>query len=500
MSKICPFPGGRPNISRSRRSRYFLLFTIILFCVSHPQFVKSGEHVIFEQIGQLAGSTSYLHAHITVSVTAIEEQLTMYESMLRTEFSDYMKVHALIKMNLDNTSHVNFPDDNRNFSSSKLYMAAVSWTKMARLHLDEVVDIREHVDSLRNLLPDKPADNINRVAHDPAFFEDLQQRINMDSYVPDDGNSPLQRRLTMFSGADDVKYPVTALHDEEENIPFPFKVTPMHQASYQQLTQSKVNLAVVTDESKKSKTTTPKPYTFQPYRRSKRVAGLIALPIAIAATAMGIYNSVQIEFLKTELLEVKDNVKRLFEVIQRFDKELNEISGAIRDLTNALIILNVASPSFFDARLSKIENQIRNRLRMATHALQAAQHRRLAIDYLSPKQIRVLFSKLQARAAEFGCELLIAHHSDLFQIEVSLLFDGSDAHLLVHVPMVPINSLLRLFKLHPFPLPFFDNHFLVPNVQQDVLAISSNDHRLSTHLSSVDLLGCHRVNQIFMCD
>ncbi len=199
-------------------------------------------------------------------------------------------------------------------------------------------------------------------------------------------------------------------------------------------------------------------------------------------------------------MEVKDNVKRLFEVIQRFDKELNEISGAIRDLTNALIVLNIASPSFFDARLTKIENQIRNRLRMATHALQAAQHRRLAIDYLSPKQIRLLFSKLQARAAEFGCELLIAHHSDLFQIEVSLLFDGTDAHLLVHVPMVPINSLLRLFKLHPFPLPFFDNHFLIPNVQQDVLAVSSNDHRLSTHLSSVDLLGCHRVNQIFMCD
>jgi len=48
--------------------------------------------------------------------------------------------------------------------------------------------------------------------------------------------------------------------------------------------------------------------------RRKRVAGLIALPIAITASA------VQIEFLKTELLEVKDNVNRLFEVLQKFDK------------------------------------------------------------------------------------------------------------------------------------------------------------------------------------
>jgi hypothetical protein len=88
-------------------------------------------------------------------------------------------------MNLDNTSHVNFPNNNRNFSS-KLYMAAVSWTKKAQVHLDEVANIREHLDSLQNLLPDKPADNVNHIAHNPAFFEDLQHRINMDSYIPDE--------------------------------------------------------------------------------------------------------------------------------------------------------------------------------------------------------------------------------------------------------------------------------------------------------------------------
>jgi hypothetical protein len=134
--------------------------------------------------------------------------------------------------------------------------------------------------------------------------------------------------------------------------------------------------------------------------RRKRVAGIIALPIAIAATAMGIYNSVQIEFLKTELLEVKDNVNRLFEVLQKFDKEFDGIGSAIQDLADQLLILNVANPAFFDTRLTRIENQIRQRLRMATHALQTAQHRRLAVDYLSPQQIRNLFTKLKERAAE----------------------------------------------------------------------------------------------------
>jgi hypothetical protein len=66
--------------------------------------------------------------------------------------------------------------------------------------------------------------------------------------------------------------------------------------------------------------------------------------------------------------------------------------------------------------------------------------------------------------------------------------------------MTPRNSLLRLFRLHPFPLPLFETHHLVPDVKTDVLAISSTDTRYNIQLSSTDLLSCHQVSQIFMCD
>jgi len=46
----------------------------------------------------------------------------------------------------------------------------------------------------------------------------------------------------------------------------------------------------------------------------------------------------------------------------------------------------------------------------------------------------------------------------------------------------------------------FDTHHLLPDVKDDVLAISSTDTRFNVQLSSTDLLSCHRVNQIFMCD
>jgi hypothetical protein len=122
------------------------------------------------------------------------------------------------------------------------------------------------------------------------------------------------------------------------------------------------------------------------------------------------------------------------------------------------------------------------------------------VDYLNPAEMAELFKKLEERANEAGCELLIQYHSNLFQIETSLLYDGQDAHLLLHVPMTPKNSLLRLFWLHPFPLPMFETHHLLPDVKDNVLAISSTDTRFNVQLSSTDLLSCHRVNQIFMCD
>ena len=98
------------------------------------------------------------------------------------------------------------------------------------------------------------------------------------------------------------------------------------------------------------------------------------------------------------------------------------------------------------------------------------------------------------------CDLLIDHPSNLFQLETSLLFDGGDAHLLIHVPMVPHEALLRLFKLHLIPLPLNADYFLIPDVKNDVLAISTKDSRYTVQLSSTDLMGCSCAHQMFMCD
>jgi len=176
------------------------------------------------------------------------------------------------------------------------------------------------------------------------------------------------------------------------------------------------------------------------------------------------------------------------------------LQNSFNELCSLLFQLVLANPNLLDARLGQIKNQLRDRLCRVTHAIQSAVNQRFAVDYLNPAEMAKLFRKLEEQASEAQCELLIQYHSNLVQIETSLLYDGQNGHLLIQVPMTPKNSLLRLFRLHPFPLLMFETHHLLPDVKDDVLAILSTDTMYNVQLSSTDLLSCHRVNQIFMCD
>jgi len=433
------------------------IITIICLCFYFQKSEGHKENVIFEQIGQLAGSTSYLHVHLAIDLSSIQQQYSTYRVLLNHKFSNHTTIMNFFTKELNQT-----------YSSSTLSSVAYVWAEISKLHLSDILDIGDHLASLQNILPDLPNGSHNKVQTPPTNYTQ-KGRKSVKTIITDPEHKIHPDNLVDI-GIQKPLYKVTIPKSELESDKDP------------EYTYNTVYAIPI------------------PKRRKKRVAGIIALPLAIAATTMGIYNSLQIEWLKHELLEVKENINRLFQVVQRHDQHIQEIFNAIRDISTHFLVLLVLNPTLFSTRLSRIENQIRDRLRIATHAIQTAQHRRLAVDYLTSQEIRALFSKLKARALELGCELLIEHHSALFQLEVSLLFDGEDAHILIHVPMVPQRSLLRLFKLHPFPLPFFDEHFLIPDVKHDILAISSTDQRFSAQLSSVDLMGCHRVNQVFMCD
>ncbi len=215
---------------------------------------------------------------------------------------------------------------------------------------------------------------------------------------------------------------------------------------------------------------------------------------------MGLYNKEQINLVRKDLYTVINSHNRLVELVQAQEETISTITAQVEALTSALHLTVLQNPGYTSVRLSRIKNQIKMRLNIAIHTIQQAQHRRLAVDFLSAEQLDILFIKLNEQAVQNGCQLLISHRSDLFQLETSYFFDGANVHLLLHVPMVPTDSLLRLFKLHPFPLPLSGSHILVPAVKEDILAISSGFKRYSAQFSATDLLGCHMVNNIYLCE
>jgi hypothetical protein len=132
------------------------------------------------------------------------------------------------------------------------------------------------------------------------------------------------------------------------------------------------------------------------------ILGAIALSLTVAATAISVFNRAQIEALKSELFDLKENTDCLFEVVQDFSKNMKSIETGFNELRTTLLYQVMFNPTLFDTWLSRIENQLYNRLCTVTHAIQAAIHQRFAVDYLNPAELAVLFEKLEKKASYSG--------------------------------------------------------------------------------------------------
>jgi len=66
--------------------------------------------------------------------------------------------------------------------------------------------------------------------------------------------------------------------------------------------------------------------------------------------------------------------------------------------------------------------------------------------------------------------------------------------------VVPASSLLRLIQLHPFPLPISGNYSSVLDVNNQILALSTLEIRMSCQFPATNLLGCNQVSHIYLCN
>jgi hypothetical protein len=238
------------------------------------------------------------------------------------------------------------------------------------------------------------------------------------------------------------------------------------------------------------------PYEDHEYRIQRRSPFTIIG--GVIGTLMGWFTQRRLNNLRDLLEEVKDQQHRLLHAQTVQVQRIEDIESAIKHLYQSLKTGHLAWINY--SSLDYARGQLRTNLQKLIRALQAAHHRRLSIDLLPSGTLKKLFDAAAQKARSHHHQLLLRHPSHLLQIETSYLHDGHDVHLILHIPMAPSDSLLRLFQLRPFPLPFTETHMLMPIPDHQILAISANTDRLSIELSAVHLLGCHRVNQVYMCE
>jgi hypothetical protein len=236
--------------------------------------------------------------------------------------------------------------------------------------------------------------------------------------------------------------------------------------------------------------TPPGPIQVQDFRE-KRNAALTILN-GVFGTLMGWFTHRRLSNLRDQIGEVRDQQHRFLRIQQVTLARLDELETVLREVVLEMERSENTWVNYFALDHARVQLYVH--MQKLTRALQAAHLRRLSVDLLDGKQLRHIFDTTARKAQALQYQLMIHHPSDLFQIETSYLHDGRDVKLLLHVPMAPAESVLRLFQLLPFPLPFTDSHFLMPDPANQILALSSGVDRLSVELSVANLLSCHRIN------
>jgi hypothetical protein len=318
--------------------------------------------------------------HVELSISSVEAQLGKYRQLLKENCDSEMAVLNYM-LTYANTSISNFTLrketlDNPGGLSEKsmIRQNAKLWYKVAQLHLRDLEDMEESVATLWKSLPVIPNRNTGRIPVKAQFAPPEGSHIvNMQAYVdtqdhlltliPEKAytsrntNSPMTvetgrlRNVTKAAAAASspkkLGKPRASHRTERDNRPeFIWGqawTPPSLVTSSQPLTPEKLDQMTVV-------------------RSRREILGGIALGMAIAATALGVFNRVQINQLKTELFEVKENVGHLFEVVQDFSSNFAALETGFNEIRTTLLYQVMFNPMLFDSWLSRLENQLRGRL------------------------------------------------------------------------------------------------------------------------------------------
>ena len=234
--------------------------------------------------------------------------------------------------------------------------------------------------------------------------------------------------------------------------------------------------------------------------RSRRQLEAIGLVFGFMGTFMGIYNLAQIAHIKSEIKDIKNIQNQIIHGILEISEEQRRIEESVTKLNSLLNSWLTLDPALLGVRIGRMEKVLRGLVNKVRNTFQAAQNHRLSIDFYNADQLNSLYQNLTKTATKNKLVLITEKPLDLFQIETSYFSDGQDLILVLHVPAIAPNSLLKLFKMYPLPIPISSDLAIVPEAKDNILGLTHGKNKMAVHLASTDLLDCKNINKIFLCE
>ena len=407
------------------------LFSLLLFTLFPFSPIHTHAHVVFEEIGTMAGSTSYIHLSLIVGLQDIEEKVEGYSSIIDRYYS---LVNETFEEAIQEARRST--DMLSNERASKLFGEWRKYRQAIEPFYDQARLLRNKIRDLRALLP-----------------------------------NPLSRPSRSIPGV--------------------------------LLNVAKKGLKLASGSSGGSGSVIGKIAKFATKGILRQVTSpgiIFSLARGILGTFMGLYTQRQIQQLRTEVEGIREEQERIVEVVTRQGKQIQNLTLWVQELQADDALARRLNTGLATAKLNTAYHQLYDQVAKAVHAVQQAQHRRVAIDLFSPEDLSDILEDLTSISSKSGFKLLTKNPSDLLQVETSYMYDGEGLVLILHVPMVPANSLLRLLRLRPFPIPLSKTHALLPRSPSSLLALSTHSPRFMTTIERTDLMGCHQVSNVYVCE
>ncbi len=228
----------------------------------------------------------------------------------------------------------------------------------------------------------------------------------------------------------------------------------------------------------------------------------VALGIAIAAAALSSYNAYRITELNNKISALKSKTDLLVDISHLHEAHLHHLEEKT-DATNKLLADLLESNIWFTTKITDaVEKKFQSVVHHHENVIKSAQHHRLAPGALPHCVLHEILNHTLSVAKKRNMVSFVNYASDLFQVEVSHLYDPKTLQftLIVHIPLVSNANLLELYKFLPLPIHFnfSANVSITSDVGQNSLLAIGHTKSFQT-ISSSDLHSCLHLGDTFFC-